>query len=408
MTSIGGTSLNLFSEFVAITGPTYLTSTRAVVNDAQKTNYATLGYMLRGQGMSDVLQGGSEIRDYIFLSAERRARSYKPNARQQYKSVQTGKTWTIDWRFFITEMTWTDEEIELQAGGSMSAEAKFQVYKDLWWRKQQQLHTDNADYWEELMWAVPDKSEMEATGGQEPYSIPCFINEFPNGLPAASDQPGGTWTTKAGLDPTLTGNENWDNQRFGYGAGATGYTVNSNTNVISTLDEAFMSLDFRPPPIHAEMFEGTYRRPVGVIFCSKVGRARLMNLYRASQDRWVDVKDPYNNPTYQNAPIVYVAQLDDAAIYPTATSDALGTEGTSTNSTYTGEVGYDGPRYFLIQPEYLRPVFHSSRYFKNLGVFTDVEQPTTHVMPVNTYYNLAPRSLRRHGILYPAADQGVH
>lgn len=391
--STGGVAIASFPEFVALTGPTYLTSQRAAVNDAQKTNYATLGYLLRGQGMSDVLQGGSTIRDYIYLEAQRRARSYKPTATQTYAHTSSGITWEIAWRFFLTDIVWTDEEIELQAGGSMSAEARFQVYKDLWWRKQQDMHTDNANYWEELFWATPDTTQMEAAGGQEPYSIPCFINEHTSGLPPAG-YPGGVWTTKAGINPALAGNTRWDNQRFPY----SNFTVNDPLNVIRAMDGAFMALDFMPPPIHPEMFEGKYQRPVGWIAASLTGRKALMQLFRASQDRWVDMKDPYNNPTYQNAPVVYVAQKDTASIYPTGGAGVNGIE------QATGGTDNQGPRFELIQPEYLRPVFHSGRYMKNLGVMTDSHQPTTHVMPVNTYYNLAPRSLRRHGILYPVAD----
>lgn len=396
-----GTSINLFSEFVAITGPTYLTSARAVVNDAQKTNYNTLGYLLRGQGMADVLQGGAEIRDYIFLEAVRRSRTYKPNERQTYTNPQTGVTWTIPWRFFLTDMVWTDEEIELQAGGNMSREAKFQVYKDLYWRKQQQLYTDQADHWEEVFWAVPDTTEMEAAGGQEIYSIPAMINEFANGLPTAI-HPGGAWTTKQGIDPTAAGNENWVPQQFQYAPNLAGGGFDPDDfddNVIGFLDQAFMALDFRPPPVYKEYFEQAYTRPVGVIFTQLEGRSKLMRLYRTSQDRWVDIRDPYNNPTYMNAPIVYVRQLDTAAIYPTGAGGAL-----DLFDTITGGVDVAGPRYYLIQPEYLRPVFHAQRYFKNLGIMTDIEQPTTHIMPVNTYANLATRSLRRHAILYPGTN----
>ena len=214
----GGTSLNLFTEFVNITGPTYLTSAMDTVNDAQKTNYGTLGYMLRGQGMSDVLQGGAQIKDYIYLTAVRRARSYKPNAKQTYANPQTGTTWTADWRFFLTDMVWTDEEITLNAGGNMSADAKFQAYKDLYYRKQQQLYTDQMDYWEEIIWAEPDADEMEVNTGQEMFSIPCFITEgatIDNGFPVTS---GTAWTTVAGISPTTE--TKWKNVLEQYGDGA--------------------------------------------------------------------------------------------------------------------------------------------------------------------------------------------
>lgn len=397
-----GVPLNAFSEWVALTGPAYLRGVRDIVNDAQKTNYKTLGYILRGQRMSEILQGGQNINDRIFLEAVRVAHSYQSLEEHTYQIIPTGRTWTVPWRFFMTYVAWTDEEIELQGGGDLSRNARMQIYKNLWFSKLQNMYSDNADYWEEILWAVPDRTKMESASGKELYSFPAFINEYPNGLPAAADQPGGTWTTKAQIDPVVS--PRWDNQRFAYGAGGAGFTPADPDNILTSLDLAFMFLDFQPPPVNREYFEAAYTRPVGFIGASFTGRQRLMALYRNDQDRWVDMKDPYNNPTYLNAPIVPIAQLNDAAIYPTGAADTLGVETSRANDTNTNDIGFAGPRYYLIQPEYLRTVFHSRRYFKNLGVMTDVSQPTTHVMNINTYGNLVPRSLRRQGLLYPAAD----
>jgi hypothetical protein len=173
--------------------------------------------------------------------------------------------------------------------------------------------------------------------------------------------------------------------------------VNATDNVIENLDNAFMAIDFRPPPMYQEYFEDAYSSPGTAIFCSRTGRAALMSLFRRSQDRWVDMKDPFNNPTYQGAPFVYVAELDTAAIFPGA------------GSTLQTESAADltGPRYFVIQAEYLRSVFHTTRYFKALPELTDVKQPTRHVLPINWYTNLVCRSRRRHAILHPAVDHTV-
>jgi len=418
----GGVALNLFTEFVNITGPTYLTRPREVVNDAQKTNYGTLGYMLRGQGMSDVLQGGSDIRDYIYLSSVRRARSYKPNQRQTYSNPQTGVTWKIDWRFFLTDMVWTDEEIILNAGGNMSQEAKFQAYKDLYWRKQQDLYTDQMNFFEELFWAAPSNAEMEAAGGQEMFSIPCFIHgndlQGTAGQVQTAEHPleysGGSavaWTTIANINPdTADGGENWANIVLQYGdasggSDSNGFTVGSIDNVLHFLDMAYHATDFRPPPMFPEYFENPQKqqRPGPFIACSLLGKTRLMFLYRESKDLWIDMKDPFFNPTYAGSPIVYIAQLDTAALYDNDDQSALVTEITASGGG-AASAEQIGPRYYGVQPQYLRPVFHTDRYFTSLGVMTDVEQPTTHVMPVNTYANLAPRSRNRHFLLAPLND----
>lgn len=403
----GGTSLSLFTEFVNITGPTYMTGPRDVVNDAQKTNYGTLGYMLRGQGMSDVLQGGATINDYIYLEATRRARSYKPNQKQSYQNTQTGTTWTAPWRFFITEMVWTDEEIILNAGGAMSREAKFQAYKDLYWRKQQQVYTDQMNYWEEILWAVPDSTEMEnGGGGQEMFSIPTFITENDRqgtaGGIRTAEHPlmagATTWSGNvAGIDPdSAAAGSKWGNTLIEYGTGGAGFTVGNADNVLFNLDRAYHAVDFRPPPMFKEYYENpqAQQQPGPFIGCSLDGKTRLMFLYRESKDVWVDMKDPFFNPTYAGSPIVYIAQLDSAALYDDGSS-GLGNED-GANIT--------GPRFYGIQPQYLRPVFHTDRYFTDLGVMTDLEQPTTHVLPINTYANLCPRSRVRNFMLTPVAS----
>jgi len=410
----GGTSLNLFTEFVDITGPTYLTGPKDVVNDAQKTNYGTLGYMLRGQGMSDVLQGGATINDYVYLQAVRRSRSYKPNEKQTYDNTQTGTTWSADWRFFLTDMVWTDEEIILNAGGTMSREAKFQAYKDLYWRKQQQVYTDQMNYWEEILWAVPDSTAMEVSGtGSEMYSIPTFITQndpHTAGASAAAAsqivQTGShplmaastAWSGNvAGIDPdAASSGGKWANTLVHYGTGGAGFTTASLENVIHALDIAFHAVDFRPPPMFQEYYENpqAQQKPGPFIACSLEGKTKLMFLYRESKDTWVDMKDPFFNPTYAGAPIVYTAQLDTAALYNLG-GTALATEAAATIT---------GPRYYGIQPQYLRPVFHTDRYFTSLGVMTDLEQPTTHVMPINTYAQLCPRSRNRHFMVAPLAS----
>ena len=75
---MAGVTISAFTETVRLTGPTVFTGPRSVINDSQKTNYNTLGYLMRGQSMSDVVQGGTAIVDDIFLVASRKARTYRP------------------------------------------------------------------------------------------------------------------------------------------------------------------------------------------------------------------------------------------------------------------------------------------------------------------------------------------
>jgi hypothetical protein len=393
-----GVGIDLFTELVSIVGPTILRGPRNVVNDAQKVNYSTLGYLLRGQPMGQVLRGGPTIRDYIYLQAFRRARTYKPNEPQTYANPQTGVMWSIPWRFAINEIVWNLEELELSGDGGDGPEGMFHAYKDLWDRKQQDYNTDDMGFWEELFWAVPDKTKMEAADGQEWYSIPAFINEHTNGLAPAA-YPGGAWTTKMGLNPTDADKLNWVPQRFQYGtAAATGFDPTGADNVIVNLDEAIMACNFQPPPIAQQHFEASSMREPGCwVACSQWGRAKIMQLFRASNDRWQNVWDPFGNPTYAQIPFVHVAEKDTAAIYPTAAAGAPGTEKATANSLA-------GPRYEGIQSKYLVPVWHKNNFRRSLGVMTDLSQPTSRVNPYVSFGNLLARSLRRHFILYPGTN----
>ncbi len=395
---MAGSSISAFTEFVNETGPTYLTSQTDRVNDAAKTNYETIGYLSRGQQMSDVLQGGANIKDIIYLNAVRRARSYKPMEDQSYQAVQTGITWTGEWRCWMTDIVVTDQELELNAGATLNNNTRAQKFKDIWFTKQQQAHSDAMDYLEEKYWAVPNTLEMESATGQEMYSIPALVNEFTNGLPT-SVHPGGAWTTKQGINPTTAGQTNWVPQQFDYidKLPSTSGSYNAKS-LIAVFDRAWSKLNFRPPPHDKQYFETETAQPINVVFTSLQGRLNLLTSYRASNNLWADVHDPFFTPMYGGAPVVYVAALDTAAIFPTGAGATLSTELDTAGTTNAG------PRYFLIQPKYLRTIFHSERFMANLGKMKDVRQPTTNIWPIDTWSNTIARSLRRHAIIYPSAD----
>jgi len=250
---------------------------------------------------------------------------------------------------------------------------------------------------------------MEVSGtGSEMYSIPTFITENDRqgtaGQVQTAEHPlmaaAATWSGNvAGIDPdAASSGSKWGNTLLDYGgaSGTVGFTAGNANNVLKSLDMAYHATDFRPPPMFQEYYENpqAQQKPGPFIACSLDGKTRLMFLYRESKDTWIDMKDPFFNPTYAGAPIVYVAELDTAALYDD------GSSGLAIESA----ADITGPRFYGIQPQYLRPVFHTDRYFTSLGVMTDLEQPTTHVMPINTYAQLCPRSRVRHFMVTPRVD----
>jgi hypothetical protein len=395
---MAATAIQGFTQFVAETGPLLLTGTESTVNDAQGNNFNTMGYLARGQQMSDIVQGGSEIIDEIYLSATRRAREYQEMEDQAYATVTSGTVHHTPWRTWMTDIVIPEKLIELNAGAQFSAEHRAQQYKNIWFRKQQECYTDAWMFEEENAWAPPNKLTMEASTGRSQYSIPCFVNEFDNGLPSAAHV-GGAWTTVMGIDPTAAGQTNWVPQRFAYDNNrASNHASFGATDLLAVFDRAWMKLGFRPPPHDKQYFETATAKPINVIFTSLQGRLNLLKTYRISQDRGENASDPFMNPMYAGAPLVYVSHLDTAAIFPTGAAAALSTELDTAGATNAG------PRYFLIQPEYLRKVYFKDRSMKMTGEMRDVRQPFTLIYPIDNLCNLIARSRKRHGIIYPTAD----
>lgn len=390
-----------FTEAVRLTGNTVFTGPRDVVNDSQKNNYNTMGYLARGQKMSDVIKGGINVVDDIFLAAVRKMRTYRPGQKQSYSNPQTGVQISVPWRQFITDITWDDTERELNEGAAREGNRSIQL-KNLWFKKQMEAYSDACDFWEEQYWLPADKTRMEDANGDLMYSIPALVNEYANGLPI-STHPGGAWTTKCGINPTLPGYGNWAPQRFGYANLNTSYvgtgTAMGSTSLLAQIKLAFQKLDFRPPPNWQEYFESPSAKPAGFIACNAAARTLVWSMYQAAQNRWVNDMDPNGNPMFDGVPYVYIAALDNAAIYATGSADALSTDGDTSGSNY-----FAGPRFWMLQPDYLRQYWHEKFTMKSLGVMDDRAQPTSHTMPILSWTNLMPRSLRRQGILYPTTD----
>lgn len=400
-----------FDLFNRVTGAAILSGPKEVVNDAQLTNYRTLGYMLRGQPMSRTLQGGKSLTDIIYLSENPRMRSYSPGiSKQTYSDPQPGVLMTQNWRFFLTDMVVRDEEVDLQAGSEMSSEARFQKIKDLLYMKQQDKATNAMAYWERALWASPDKTKMEGSSSTttEMMSIPSLINEsgicanyttgaVTTGLLGAAAT-GGAWTAVQGIDPTAAGNANWRNQVFGYGnTAASGFSTTSLENVISVLDFAFDSLNFEPPPMMKEYFEDPAKdtSPRPFIACSLKGKQKLTQLYRLSNNRWENLTDPWMQPTYAGYSIVYIPQLDTVNAYYSVAGGATGTLTTEALAADTG------PRYWLINPKYLYTVWHKDAFMQPIEVGRTVEDPTAKVTPYKTYGNTWLASRKRQGLVIP-------
>lgn len=383
-----GVALTALGKFALQTGPKFLSGPKEIISDAQKRNYKTMGYLARGQRMADVLQNGADIREIVQLDNTNTAETYLAGQPMTHSNPQGGVRIRVDWRFVRTEVVYHDQEKLLNAPGG----SYYQQYKDVIFSKFQDRMVNLMDFHEDLLWAQPATTTQEAAGGQNPLPIPAIINNGTNGLFGnATVNPDATaWTTVAGVDPATY--SNW----APYAATYANFTAGDASNLLYALTLARLKLDFQPPPMKAEYFEGPTAMPGCAIFCSTFGVARLMHLYRESKDMWPNSQsDPWFKPTFDGIPIVDVSTLDTADLYLDGGGTTLGDE---TESDITG------PRYYLVNSKYLRYVWHSKKFFHMEGEFRDRDQPETSSFPIVTWGNLFPRSRRRHGILTPASS----
>ena len=369
-------ALSTFTDFIDTTGPSFLPSAEDVVNEACKNNYL-LRRFLRGQGPSETVQGGSSIKDTIMFDEESTFQYYEPNQTFTWENPQVVENWEIQWRFCVDHMAYTDAEVELNVGTGMSRAARHTAYKRLKRIKEQRLWTSILNGMEDALFSIPSNGAMEATTGTKPYSIPAFLNEETNGLYSG-------FSTVQGLAPATY--SKWVPQQKTYGS----TDVDNADNIISKMDELFLDVQFTPPPSHQEYFDDPSLNAM-FIACSKAGQRIYTQLLRSSQDTFVTAsrQDPaYQSPKYAGIDLVHAPKLDEYAGY----AGGNNTELDCTN---------DGPRYYFINGNYMKFVFHTTRYMYQHPAMRHPNQPFTTIVPVDSWYNFVCRSRQRQGILSP-------
>lgn len=404
-----GSALSVFNDFMTATDSAILTSADSIVNEAVKNNYL-LRRFLRGKSDSQILQGGKSIKDQILFDEESTFQYYQPNETFTWENPQVLEQWEIQWRYMVDHMSWTDHEVELNAGGGLGKGARHAVYKQLRRVKEQRLWTSMLNGMEDALFAVPNTSDMEAAGGTKPYSIPTFINQNTNSLWSDGSAGSNDFTTVQGIDPTTK--TKWQNQVDYYSPAKDGTDSGDDATktIFAAFDRMYLKTRFQAPPTRQEYFEND-EMYAQFIACSRLGVTTYMQALRNSQDMFAapSRQDPaYLKPTYGGIEVEYVASLDDAALYLNEAGANVNAENGSNmtkdggTDTDVASSGVSGPRYYWINGKYINPVFHSSRYFTRHEVMTHPNQPFTHVQPVDCWCNIVCRSRQRQGIVAPA------
>lgn len=416
-------SITQFNDFMQTTGPSYLKSAEAVINEAVKNNYV-LSRLLKEKAGETVIQGGNSIKDVIVFDDASTYQKYQPNDTFTWTNPQVTDTLTAPWRFSMDYMSWTDQEVELNEG-----DAKV-VYKRLKRIKEMRMWTSMLNGMENDLWAsyYAQSSQME-TGGKEPYSLPAFITETVNSDVSLGERGGipAGWggSTILGIDPST--DPRWANQISFYSrnladnaasvtkaaSNYTGHNANSVARQVHSMfgafDDMYLKVQFKAPLTQRQYFEETnFQRQM--ILCSREGINQYKRALRDANDVLVSKQDSsYVNPTFSGIPLEYCADLDSAAIFPASASAVANDTEAGRNGQTVGGAGTEfgantidkGARYWFVNANYVTPIMHSTRYMKKHDIMRHPNQPFSWVQPVDCWWNLFCNSRQRHGIVAP-------
>lgn len=403
-----------FTDFVKTQSAAYLSDKKQLINDAMKQSYV-LGRFLQNKDLSVTLQGGSQIKGNAMFDDAQTGTWYSPNDTFNASNPQVVETYTADWRFFADHMSWTDQEIELQA---TSIEQATVMYTDLYRTKQQRMWTSTINKLEDALFAIPVTGQMESSSANpgKMYSLPAFINEQASGLYTGFTlpTPTGSWTTIEGITPSSTvvnGETRWQCNQVPY------TKLSANTSPIGggtatdiplsmALRSAWQKTDFRSPGTKDEYFTNSDLSGQ-MILTSWTGEQVIEHLYQYRQDsfNWnsAGIDMAVGQLRYHGVPIVACKGLDDATLYTNASvATTLSKEGAV---GVTNQADKAGPRFYFVNGKYIHLVIHSNRSFKLKPPMPGgSSQPFSTVQWMDVWLNLVCESLRRQAIVYPTTD----
>lgn len=352
-------SLSEFSRFFAETGPATLTGPNAVINDAQLRNYGATDMLAKAQRE---LQGGNRIQDFILFDDPQTAQTFKPGDPATATNPQTSDKMTADWRFIRTGVSWNQAEIELNEGGG----SEFDQFKSMHYRKWQEAETSTINKMESLFYATANNANMEASSGQEPYSLLASVTS--DGL-----APSG-FTTVQGINPTTK--TKWRNQTATYDVSA---TFDPETGLLSGFDTISQLVNFRTPVMSKE--KGKFSpsdMSKCVIHTNREGERKYRAVCRAAND--------YTRQGNQD-PSATACVWDGV---PVKSVDILDTNGTFTAGS---------PAYLFYNMNFIKLIVHSKNWMKKGPVRPDPNKPDTECCWIVSWCNLLNQSRRRHGYL---------
>lgn len=379
-----------FAAALAETAAHVTTDKKFVYNIATPVNYATCFYMLLGRRMADILRAGSDVRARVKFSTSSQAGWYSPVTADHAPSIGQDGTWAIAyWCAHMAQESWKEEELLINKGGTAMGDTAEETWTDELWNKYQSLVTALYNDIEASFWRRPNNAKMGGNDPMWPTSLPAYLNVHTNGL--FVEDASTTWTAINGI--TVASNTRYVPYRGTYA----NFTAGDASNFLVALRKAVRKTSFTPPPRDKEYFnpegDDSVDKSGGVVYGSSDGISRVEGLYVNSQDRFVDYWDPAGNPRFKGIQLVYVAALDDLAVYP----DGSG-YGNSTESA----ADITGPRFYGVNAQYMKMHWHKRRFFEWLDPFR--QNLTTWTQGVNSLGTMLCPDRSKHFFLSPSTD----
>ena len=394
---MSGVALSAFLDWSTNSGPQYLSGPNHIINDVAAESYL-FGEMMRGKTPDQLLQGSNKLKETVFLEGVSTFQTFKRGADVVFLNPQKDVTLELQWRFMLDYMSWDEAEYLLQSSSASGRDGLKTMYKQMAYSKEQRQMQSTIDGMEDLLWANPSGAsqfaEMEAAGGQTPYSLPVFVHE--NG----SNNGGfdSNWTTTE-LITQATYAANWDNYRAQYDYTDPLDTDGDLDGLFDMFEETTIKTKFKKPTLPnsstSDKFEPEAKRSGSSICTSTLGKKLVCSLNRQSNDSLINPNDAYygGNPSWNGIPIMQVAALDTAALYDDGASGYT-TEAAATNA---------GPRFYFFQWAYLNWRFHRAKYFQKREKKEPINKIGVFIHPVEIWGNLTCTSRRRQAICYPGA-----
>jgi len=399
----GGMPLDNLVDLFNATSQAILTPENWIINEPQFRT-TLLRQIMKAHDMIEQVQGGDSISDFIYFDESSTYADYEVNEVFTPHLDNHLTSWSIPWRFTKVDLSFAKQEKGLQNVGQLNRGARAMVFKRIIYAKWMNAFTSLNNGFERGLFAQPNATTMEATGGKTPYSVFVTIHQFgatAGSKPTATVPPG--FTTIQQINPTTQAR--WRNP------------VEFYTDILPTtttrwtgwtaMMKLYTRLAFEDLVIHPEY--GEPQEPDGFIMTSVRGLALIQAniaptgdfLRSKVYDPGVAVKTgPGLGFSYQGVPIRYVEKMDTAEVWPGSSGTVFAGEFDSTTTesgAATNNPDQNGPRFVFIVPKYYNKVVHSEHFLEQEPAITPPYQPFNRIIYFDNWHNNCCRSRQRAG-----------